>query len=169
MCPPARVRPGQWGAPAVCPSLQACFSISDCPVWMDSSTTAQCRQLEAAVGGAQALSCLTGSRAYEVGSASHWALGLVLGGRSSCWLRALPPGCLGGQWVTCSMGFTEAMWSQAWAPRLSGPPELLGAGAGLLFGFQVTADSDMAILLMSNAVCRAGGGTSVPASVTGLN
>uniref|UniRef100_A0A8I3XAE8 Xylulose kinase n=1 Tax=Callithrix jacchus TaxID=9483 RepID=A0A8I3XAE8_CALJA len=44
---------------------QACFSINDCPVWMDSSTTAQCRQLEAAVGGAQALSCLTGSRAYE--------------------------------------------------------------------------------------------------------
>ncbi|XP_055985369.1 xylulose kinase isoform X1 [Sorex fumeus] len=45
--------------------LQACFSISNCPVWMDSSTTAQCRQLEAAVGGAQALSRLTGSRAYE--------------------------------------------------------------------------------------------------------
>ncbi|XP_076985893.1 xylulose kinase isoform X2 [Tamandua tetradactyla] len=45
--------------------LEACFSIVDCPVWMDSSTTAQCRQLEAAVGGAQALSCLTGSRAYE--------------------------------------------------------------------------------------------------------
>ncbi|XP_059793563.1 xylulose kinase isoform X2 [Balaenoptera ricei] len=45
--------------------LQACFSIRDCPVWMDSSTTAQCRQLEATVGGAQALSCLTGSRAYE--------------------------------------------------------------------------------------------------------
>ncbi|XP_038287838.1 xylulose kinase isoform X1 [Canis lupus baileyi] len=45
--------------------LQACFSIKDSPVWMDSSTTAQCRQLEAAVGGAQALSSLTGSRAYE--------------------------------------------------------------------------------------------------------
>ncbi|XP_053456820.1 xylulose kinase isoform X1 [Nycticebus coucang] len=45
--------------------LQACFSISDCPVWMDSSTTPQCHQLEATVGGAQALSCLTGSRAYE--------------------------------------------------------------------------------------------------------
>ncbi|XP_004835301.1 xylulose kinase isoform X3 [Heterocephalus glaber] len=45
--------------------LQACFSLSDCPVWMDSSTTAQCRQLEATVGGAQVLSCLTGSRAYE--------------------------------------------------------------------------------------------------------
>ncbi|XP_053786186.1 xylulose kinase isoform X2 [Desmodus rotundus] len=49
----------------LCEQLQACFSISDSPVWMDSSTTAQCRQLEAAVGGAQALSCLTGSRAYE--------------------------------------------------------------------------------------------------------
>nr|XP_040145960.1 xylulose kinase isoform X3 [Ictidomys tridecemlineatus] len=45
--------------------LKTCFSISDCPVWMDSSTTAQCRQLEAAMGGAQSLSCLTGSRAYE--------------------------------------------------------------------------------------------------------
>ncbi|XP_043741521.1 xylulose kinase isoform X2 [Cervus elaphus] len=45
--------------------LQACFSVSDCPVWMDSSTAAQCRQLEAAVGGARALSRLTGSRAYE--------------------------------------------------------------------------------------------------------
>ncbi|XP_036287776.1 xylulose kinase isoform X1 [Pipistrellus kuhlii] len=45
--------------------LQACFSVRDCPVWMDSSTTAQCRRLEAAVGGAQALSHLTGSRAYE--------------------------------------------------------------------------------------------------------
>ncbi|GAB5576957.1 xylulose kinase isoform X1 [Prionailurus iriomotensis] len=48
--------------------LQACFSISDSPVWMDSSTTDQCRQLEAAVGGAHALSCLTGSRAYEKGA-----------------------------------------------------------------------------------------------------
>ncbi|KAM5281344.1 xylulose kinase [Ctenodactylus gundi] len=45
--------------------LQDCFSVSDSPVWMDSSTTAQCRQLEAAVGGAWALSGLTGSRAYE--------------------------------------------------------------------------------------------------------
>ncbi|XP_069929144.1 xylulose kinase isoform X7 [Oryctolagus cuniculus] len=45
--------------------LQACFSVSDCPVWMDSSTSAQCRQLEAAVGGPRALSRLTGSRAYE--------------------------------------------------------------------------------------------------------
>lgn len=45
---------------------------------MDSSTAAQCRQLEAAVGGAQALSRLTGSRAYEVGApAVIWGQGLV--------------------------------------------------------------------------------------------
>lgn len=43
---------------------------------MDSSTTAQCHQLEAAVGGAQALSCLTGSRAYEVGDMPGWGLEL---------------------------------------------------------------------------------------------
>ena len=36
------------------------------PIWMDSSTTAQCRQLEAAVGGAEQLATHTGSRAYEV-------------------------------------------------------------------------------------------------------
>ena len=66
------------GAHACAPSFQACFSISDCPVWMDSSTAAQCRQLEAAVGGAQSLSRLTGSRAYEVGApAVIWGQGLV--------------------------------------------------------------------------------------------
>ena len=32
---------------------------------MDSSTAAQCQALEKAVGGAQALSDITGSRAYE--------------------------------------------------------------------------------------------------------
>eukprot|EP00069_Balaena_mysticetus_P009641 bmy_20314T0 len=63
--------------------LQACFSISDCPVWMDSSTTAQCRQLEATVGGAQALSCLTGSRAYErISLVSSFAASLFLGSHS---------------------------------------------------------------------------------------
>jgi xylulokinase len=35
--------------------------ISDSPIWMDSSTTAQCKQVEAAVGGAEQLSHLTGS------------------------------------------------------------------------------------------------------------
>ena len=49
-------------------------------MWMDSSTTAQCRQLEAAVGGAQALSSLTGSRAYEVCSACQ-GLGTRVGPR----------------------------------------------------------------------------------------
>jgi xylulokinase len=41
------------------------FSIPDSPVWMDSSTGAQCAAREAALGGAQAVADLTGSRAYE--------------------------------------------------------------------------------------------------------
>ncbi|CAN6678811.1 unnamed protein product [Malus baccata var. baccata] len=41
------------------------FSVNESPVWMDSSTTAQCRELEKAAGGALELSQLTGSRGYE--------------------------------------------------------------------------------------------------------
>ncbi|EEF52198.1 xylulose kinase 2 [Ricinus communis] len=41
------------------------FSIKESPIWMDSSTTVQCREIEEAVGGALELSKLTGSRAYE--------------------------------------------------------------------------------------------------------
>ncbi|EIW58198.1 D-xylulose kinase [Trametes versicolor FP-101664 SS1] len=43
----------------------AAFSIQRAPIWQDSSTTRECRELEDAVGGAQALADLTGSRAYE--------------------------------------------------------------------------------------------------------
>ncbi|XP_069585871.1 xylulose kinase isoform X1 [Ranitomeya imitator] len=46
-------------------ALQTCFCIQDCPVWMDSSTSAECRHLEKSIGGAQALADITGSRAYE--------------------------------------------------------------------------------------------------------
>ncbi|KAF2323909.1 hypothetical protein GH714_003913 [Hevea brasiliensis] len=41
------------------------FSIKESPIWMDSSTTKQCREIEKAVGGPLELSELTGSRAYE--------------------------------------------------------------------------------------------------------
>ncbi|THH15260.1 hypothetical protein EW146_g5179, partial [Bondarzewia mesenterica] len=41
------------------------FSLQNAPIWQDSSTTRECRELEEAVGGAQALADLTGSRAYE--------------------------------------------------------------------------------------------------------
>ena len=41
------------------------FSRSTSPVWMDSSTTAQCHTIESALGGPQAVARLTGSRAYE--------------------------------------------------------------------------------------------------------
>ncbi|KAF9601438.1 hypothetical protein IFM89_020205 [Coptis chinensis] len=45
--------------------LTDAFSIKESPIWMDSSTTAQCKEIETAVGGALELSQLTGSRAYE--------------------------------------------------------------------------------------------------------
>lgn len=38
------------------------FSIKDSPIWMDSSTTKECKMLEAAVGGPQKIAALTGSR-----------------------------------------------------------------------------------------------------------
>lgn len=41
------------------------FSRQKAPIWQDSSTTAECRLLEEALGGPQALADLTGSRAYE--------------------------------------------------------------------------------------------------------
>lgn len=41
------------------------FSTKESPIWMDSSTNTQCREIERSVGGAFALSQLTGSRAYE--------------------------------------------------------------------------------------------------------
>ena len=45
--------------------LAHAFSILDSPIWMDSSTTEQCKNLETAVGGPEELANITGSRAYE--------------------------------------------------------------------------------------------------------
>ncbi|KAL1517162.1 hypothetical protein ABEB36_000961 [Hypothenemus hampei] len=45
--------------------LSHCFSIANSPIWMDSSTTEQCRALELSAGGSQKLAEITGSRAYE--------------------------------------------------------------------------------------------------------
>ncbi|XP_037296897.1 xylulose kinase isoform X2 [Manduca sexta] len=39
--------------------------VCDSPVWMDSSTSADCKALEEALGGAEELAKITGSRAYE--------------------------------------------------------------------------------------------------------
>ncbi|XP_020274629.1 xylulose kinase-like [Asparagus officinalis] len=45
--------------------LSNAFSTKDSPIWMDSSTTLQCREIEKEVGGALELSRLSGSRAHE--------------------------------------------------------------------------------------------------------
>jgi xylulokinase len=41
------------------------FSMPNAPIWQDSSTTMECRELEKYIGGPQTLADLTGSRAYE--------------------------------------------------------------------------------------------------------
>ncbi|XP_050266999.1 xylulose kinase 2 [Quercus robur] len=50
---------------ALVDQLGSAFSVKESPIWMDSSTTAQCRDIEKAVGGALELARLTGSRAHE--------------------------------------------------------------------------------------------------------
>ncbi|KAB0790713.1 hypothetical protein PPYR_14841 [Photinus pyralis] len=45
--------------------LATSFSVSQSPTWMDSSTTAECKALEDAVGGPLKLAEITGSRGYE--------------------------------------------------------------------------------------------------------
>lgn len=45
--------------------LDASWFTRDAPVWMDNSTTEQCREITAQLGSAQALADITGSSAYE--------------------------------------------------------------------------------------------------------
>lgn len=45
--------------------LENAFSIKESPIWMDCSTTNECRAIEKACGGALELAKVTGSRAYE--------------------------------------------------------------------------------------------------------
>ena len=45
--------------------LDDVFSRAESPIWMDSSTTRQCEEITAALGGDRRLAQLTGSRAFE--------------------------------------------------------------------------------------------------------
>lgn len=47
------------------PQLKDTFTREYAPVWMDATTSAQCRDIEDALGGADATAALTGSRACE--------------------------------------------------------------------------------------------------------
>lgn len=46
-------------------ALVSAFTLRDSPIWMDSSTTEECKMIEDIVGGAEILAQITGSRAYE--------------------------------------------------------------------------------------------------------
>jgi len=55
------------GREALAPQFRAkkAFAVENGPIWMDSSTTAQCQHIEAKAGGADKVAQLTGSRCYE--------------------------------------------------------------------------------------------------------
>ena len=53
------------GSKTLLQQLENSFSKKNSPIWMDSSTTDICKDLQSALGGAQKLSDLTGSSAYE--------------------------------------------------------------------------------------------------------
>lgn len=52
-------------AAPLAPQLRMIFARREAPVWLDASTTRECREIEAAVGGAQTLRAVTGSPACE--------------------------------------------------------------------------------------------------------
>ena len=51
--------------PLACQLVPEAFSTVKCPIWQDSSTTEECKIIENAIGGAQQVSDITGSKAYE--------------------------------------------------------------------------------------------------------
>ena len=53
------------GSRPLAQQLSDVFSRATSPIWMDSSTTRECAEIEAALGGPRALAELTGSRAFE--------------------------------------------------------------------------------------------------------
>lgn len=59
----------QWqqldAAAPLAPQLATTFTRRESPVWLDASTANECREIEAAVGGAERLRAITGSTAYE--------------------------------------------------------------------------------------------------------
>ncbi|UYV83862.1 hypothetical protein LAZ67_X000459, partial [Cordylochernes scorpioides] len=56
---------------AISGAAQGCFTVGESPVWMDSSTTLYCNQLEENIGGPETLSSITGSKAFERFTVNH--------------------------------------------------------------------------------------------------
>jgi xylulokinase len=53
------------GSKALAPQLDFVYSRKTSPIWMDSSTSAECAEITAALGGSDAVCALTGSKAFE--------------------------------------------------------------------------------------------------------
>jgi len=54
-------------------ALAGCFACEHCPIWADSSTAEECAAMETALGGAERLAAMTGSRAYPRFTAQQFA------------------------------------------------------------------------------------------------
>ncbi|KAF8655747.1 hypothetical protein HU200_060904 [Digitaria exilis] len=71
-------------ARGLAPQLAGAFAAPESPVWMDSSTAAQCREVEAAMGGPLRLAALTGPEVYDaterVSLVSSFMASLLVGG-----------------------------------------------------------------------------------------
>ena len=52
-------------AAPLAPQLRMIFARREAPVWLDASTTRECREIESAIGGADTLQAITGSAAFE--------------------------------------------------------------------------------------------------------
>ena len=52
-------------AAPLAPQLRMIFARREAPVWLDASTTRECREIEDAIGGADTLQAITGSAAFE--------------------------------------------------------------------------------------------------------
>jgi xylulokinase len=75
------------------------FSVSESPVWMDSSTTAQCERLEQAVGGPKQLAELTGpTYSFIFITVSK----ISDGGRRRGGVSMCEKGCVDSWWDMCS-------------------------------------------------------------------
>ena len=119
--------------------LKGIFSRPTAPIWMDTSTTAQCQEIEAGVGGRQVLLDLTGNTAFErfsgpqirkffqtapQGYASTAYIGLVSSYTASLLAGRLVPVDPGDGSGTNMMDIRRRQWSpqamEATAPNLPG-------------------------------------------------
>lgn len=98
--------------------LAGIFAIDCSPVWMDSSTSRQCRERDTALGGPQAVAELTGSRSYE----------RFTGNQIAKIFRETPDAYLASERIALVSSFMASVFAGRYAPIEPGD----GAGMNLM-------------------------------------